>query len=162
MIRNGGKLVLMALIMAVTPLTASAQVGDTAVVAAMSQDAQDAAKMVDAFHAALVKGDGVAAAVLLSEDALLYEGGHAERSKAEYASHHAGADAVYAAAVPSELLRRSGFADGAMAWIASETRTTGVYNDQPIDRITTETMALRRTPEGWRIAHIHWSSRAAT
>ncbi|OYX47874.1 MAG: hypothetical protein B7Y90_12340 [Alphaproteobacteria bacterium 32-64-14] len=161
MIRNGVQLVLMASLLAMTPLAASAQTGDGAVVAAMSSDAQDAAKTVDAFHAALDKGDGVAAAAFLSEDALIYEGGHAERSKAEYASHHAGADAVYAAAVPSKLLRRSGFANGGMAWVASEARTTGVYKDKPVDRVTTETMTLRKTPEGWRITHIHWSSRAA-
>jgi ketosteroid isomerase-like protein len=130
-------------------------------IAAMSSDAQEAAKTVDAFHAALAKGDGMAAAVLLADDALIYESGYVERSKDEYASHHAGADAAYAAAVPSKLTSRSGVADGGLAWIASESRTTGKYKDKPVDRVTTETMLLRRTADGWRIVHIHWSSRAA-
>lgn len=132
------------------------------VVAPMSSEAQEAAKAVDAFHAQLSRGDGAAAAALLADDALIFESGHAERSRAEYASHHAGADAAYAAAVPSRLMRRNGFVDGDTAWIVSESRATGNYKDKPVDRVTTETMILRKTAEGWRIAHIHWSSRAAS
>lgn len=147
---------------ATMPLAAAAQTSSAPIIAAMSAEEQEAARIVDAFHAALAKGDGAAAAALLAEDALIYEGGHAERSKAEYASHHAGADALYAAAVPSRLLRRDGFSEGGMAWIASESRATGVYKDKAVDRLTTETMILRKTPAGWRIVHIHWSSRTAT
>jgi ketosteroid isomerase-like protein len=132
------------------------------VVAPMSSEAQEAAKAVDAFHAQLSGGDGAAAAALLADDALIFESGHAERSRAEYASHHAGGDAAYAAAVPSRLMRRNGFVDGDTAWIVSESRATGYYKDKPVDRVTTETMILRKTAEGWRIAHIHWSLRAAS
>lgn len=161
MIGNPLRLVLAVTLLAVTPLQASAQVGNTPAIAAMSAEAQEAAKVVDAFHAALAKGDGASAAAFLVEDALIYEAGHAERSRAEYAGHHAGADAIYAAAVPSKLVQRSGFASQDLAWITSESRTTGTYKDKPVDRVTTETMILRRTKEGWRITHIHWSSRAA-
>ncbi len=161
MIRNSVRLVLTASLLAMTPFVATAQNTGAPIIAAMSSDAQEAAKAVDAFHAALRKGDGAAAAALLADEALIYEGGHAERSKAEYASHHAGADAAYAAAVPSKLTHRSGVADEGLAWIASESRTTGKYKDKPVDRVTTETMILRKTAEGWRIVHIHWSSRAA-
>lgn len=161
MIPNSVRLILAASLLAMTPLVATAQNTGAPLIAAMSSEAQEAAKAVDAFHAALAKGDGAAAAALLAEEALIYEGGHAERSKAEYASHHAGADAAYAAAVPSKLTHRSGVADGSLAWIASESRTTGKYKDKPVDRVTTETMTLRKTAEGWRITHIHWSSRAA-
>lgn len=128
----------------------------------MSSGAQEAAKAVDAFHAKLAEGDGATAAALLADDALIFESGHAERSRAEYASHHAGADAAYAAAVPSKLTHRAGFVEGDTAWIVSDSRATGTYKDKPVDRVTTETMILRKTAEGWRIAHIHWSSRAAT
>lgn len=161
MIRNSFRVVLAASLLAMTPLVATAQNSAAPVIAAMSSEAQEAARTVDAFHAALGKGDGAAAAMLLAEDALIYEGGHVEQSKAEYASHHAGADAAYAAAVPSKLTHRSGVADGGLAWIASESRTTGKYKDKPVDRVTAETMILRKTSEGWRIVHIHWSSREA-
>jgi ketosteroid isomerase-like protein len=162
MMRRGFQLVIAASLLAMTPLIATAQNHGAPATAAMSSQAQEAAKAVDSFHAALSRGDGVAAAALLAEDALIFEGGHAERSRAEYASHHAGADAAYAAAVPSKLTQRSGVVDGGVAWITSESRATGKYKDKPVDRVTAETMILRKTAEGWRIVHIHWSSRAAS
>ncbi len=136
------------------------EIGST--VAALSPAASEAAKVVDAFHAALAGQDAAAAAALLSDGVLIFEGGYVERSKAEYASHHLGADAAYASAVPTSLVKRSGFADGDMALIASETRTTGTYKDKPVDRLSTDTMILKQEASGWRIVHIHWSSRAAS
>ncbi len=82
MIRNSFRLVLAASLLAITPLVATAQNAGARPIAAMSSEAQEPAKAVDAFHAALAKGDGAAAAALLAEEALIYEGGHAERSKA--------------------------------------------------------------------------------
>ena len=162
MTRDLSRWILAASFLASIPAVAIAQNGQAPSVALMSSEAQEAAKAVDAFHAGLASGDGAAAATLLAEDALIFESGHAERSRAEYASHHAGADAAYAAAVPSTLKHRAGFIEGDTAWIVSESRATGKYKDKPVDRVTTETMILRKTAEGWRIAHIHWSSRTAT
>lgn len=81
--------------------------------------------MVEAFHAALARGDTDGAAALLADDALIFESGGAERSKAEYASHHLGADAKFAQAVPRSVTMRSGATVGDVAWIATEGRTTG-------------------------------------
>jgi ketosteroid isomerase-like protein len=120
--------------------------------------ASGAAAAVDAFHAALRRGDTAAAAALIADDALIFESGGTEHGKAEYAAHHLAADAAFSQAVPSKLIRRSGGGEGNLAWIASEGRTTGKYKGKAIDSATTETMLLRRTPQGWRIVHIHWSS----
>ena len=68
--------------------------------------------------------------------------------------------AAFAAASEATVTRRSGWADGDIAWIASEGRTTGQFNGRAVDRLTTETMVLKRHADGWRIHHIHWSSRA--
>jgi ketosteroid isomerase-like protein len=122
--------------------------------------AMGAAAIVDAFHAALKRGDTAAALALLADDALIFEGGGVERSKAEYAAHHLAADAAFSQAVPSTVTRRAGDSDGTFAWIASEGRITGTYKGQAIDRVTAETMVLRRTAQGWAITHIHWSSAA--
>lgn len=119
-----------------------------------------AAKVVDAFHAALDRGDTIAAAGFLFDALVVFEGGEAERSKAEYAGHHLAADAVFAQAVGSQMTRRSGGASGDLAWVASEGRSLGRYKDREVDRITTETMVLRRVSGTWRIVHVHWSSRA--
>ena len=154
--------VLAASLLVTIPGVATAQNSHAPLSTVLTSEAQEAAKAVDAFHAALAKGDGATAAALLAEDVLIYEGGHAERSRAEYASHHAGADAAYAAAVPAKLTQRSGVVEGGVAWVTSESRATGKYKDKPVDRVTTETMILRRTAEGWRIVHIHWSSRAVS
>lgn len=118
------------------------------------------AGVVDAFHAALRRGDTNAAATLLADDALIYEEGGAERTKAEYASHHLLADAEFSKAVASQMTRRGGSSDGNVAWVASEGRATGTFRGKAVDRVTTETMVLRRTARGWRIVHVHWSSAA--
>lgn len=126
-----------------------------------SPTAAEAAGAVDAFHAALEGNDVAGALAVLADDVLIFEGGRVERSKAEYASHHAPADAAYAAAVPGKLQTRVAIADGAVAWVTSESRAAGRYKDKAVDQLTTESMILRKTPEGWRIVHIHWSSRPA-
>jgi len=120
-----------------------------------------AASVVDAFHGALEHGDTQAALVLLADDVLIFEGGGAERSKAEYAEHHLAAAAALPAAVPSARSRRIARAGADSAWVASESRTTGEFNGRPIDSLSVETMVLRHEADGWRITHIHWSSHAA-
>jgi ketosteroid isomerase-like protein len=129
-------------------------------VSAVSASARPAAAVVDAFHAALRRGDTKAALSYLADNALIYEAGGVERGRQDYASRHLGADAAFAQAVPGTVTRRAGDAVGAVAWIATEGRTTGTYKDKAIDRVTTETMVLRRVGGVWKIAHIHWSSAA--
>jgi ketosteroid isomerase-like protein len=126
--------------------------------AAMSPSARSAAATVDAFHAALRRGDTAAAAALLADDALIFEAGGVEHGKAEYAAHHLPADAEFAKLVASLATRRAGDSNGDWAWVASEGRTTGTYKGKAIDQATTETMLLRRDGQAWKIVHIHWSS----
>jgi ketosteroid isomerase-like protein len=126
----------------------------------VAAEAGGAATAVDAFHAALKAGDTAAALALMSPDVTIFEEGGAERSRDEYASHHLGSDAAFAAASEATVARRSGWADGDVAWITTEGRTTGQFNGRAVDRLTTETMVLKRHADGWRIHHIHWSSRA--
>lgn len=127
---------------------------------AVAPEAADAAAAVDAFHAALKAGDTVAALGLMAPEVMIFEEGYAERSRDEYASHHLGSDAAFAASSEAVVERRSGWADGDVAWITSEGRTTGQFNGRPVDRLSAETMVLKRHADGWRIHHIHWSSRA--
>ncbi len=129
-------------------------------VEAVAAPAGPAAAVVDAFHAALHRGDTNAAQSYLAEDALIYEAGGVERGRQEYASHHLGADSAFAQAVPGTITRRAGEAVGAIAWIATEGRTKGTYKDKAVDRITSETMVLRRVGRAWKIVHVHWSSAA--
>ncbi|HEX8062532.1 MAG TPA: nuclear transport factor 2 family protein [Allosphingosinicella sp.] len=119
----------------------------------------DAAAAVDAFHAALGRGDPEAALALVAGDALVFEDGRIERTKAEYALHHAPADAAFSKAMTSRRLSRTVHAVADLAWVASESRSKGRFRGQDVDRIMVETMVLRRDPAGaWKIVHIHWSS----
>jgi ketosteroid isomerase-like protein len=121
--------------------------------------AREAAAAVDAFHAALRRGDAQAALALVADDALVFEDGRVERTKAEYALHHAGADAAFSKATSTKRLSRTGHATGEVALIATESRTKGRFRGQDVDRIMVETMVLRRDSDGrWKIVHIHWSS----
>lgn len=150
-------------LLTISPTSASAHDPNAATAASLSLEsaAREPASVVDAFHAALARGEVAGALNRLSEDAVIFESGGAERSKAEYASHHAGADAAFAQAVPSRVIRRTGRVTGDTAWILTEGRTTGAYKGRQVDRLTTETMVLLKPGRGWRIAHIHWSSAAA-
>ena len=130
--------------------------------APLALSARAAAATVDAFHAALHRGDARAAAELLADDALIFEEGSAERSKAEYMAHHLPADAAFSRVVVSAVARRSGSAEGPLAWIATEGRMTGTYKGKAVNRVTTETVVLRRVAGTWKIAHIHWSSGAVS
>ncbi|CAM3216775.1 DUF4440 domain-containing protein [Sphingomonas antarctica] len=119
---------------------------------------RSAAAVVEAFHRSLKVGNIEAASALLASNALIYESGEVEHSKAEYASHHLPADAAFAKVTTRKVTRQSGNADADMAWIATESRTTGSYKGRAIDSASTETMVLRRDGNAWKIVHIHWSS----
>jgi ketosteroid isomerase-like protein len=124
----------------------------------LSQRARGAVAIVDAFHAALQRGDTRAAAAFLADDALIYEAGGVEHGKAEYVAKHLPADTEFSRAVSSVVTRRSAKADASFAWVASEGRSMGTFRGKAIHSITTETMILRRVGKGWKIVHIHWSS----
>lgn len=143
------------------PISAHQRAAAVAHEATLAHSARGPAAIVDAFHSALRRGDTAAAAAMLAGDALIFEEGGAERSKAEYVAKHLPADAAFSKAVRSEVKRRAGHSDGTLAWIATEGRTSGTFRGNSVDRITTETMVLRRMGSTWRIAHIHWSSAAA-
>ena len=57
-------------------------------------------------------------------------------------------------------LSRTGDISGDIAFVATESslKSSGT---KPVDLVTTETMVLKRTLQGWRVTHIHWSSRKA-
>ena len=129
-------------------------------VAALAADTAAPVATVAAFHAALSRADRTAVLALLADDVLIFEEGGAELSRAEYAAHHLAADAVHAAATRQTVTRRIARAEGGTAWIATQGRTTGLHKGKPCDRLTVETMVLRNGADGWRIQHIHWSSRA--
>ena len=151
-------LLCLSLVLVLDPMLAASQIPPGAPAVALPPEAQEATATTEAFHRALRSGDLQAAESLLAGDALIYESGGVERGKAEYASHHLPADAAFAKATKRTITGRTGHARGDLAWIATETTTTGTYKGRAINSVSTETMVLRHENGVWRIAHVHWSS----
>lgn len=121
----------------------------------------DSAAVVDAvsrYHEALARSDSAAALELLSADAVILESGGVE-TRDEYRSHHLPADIVYASAVPLVRVVTRVVVRGDLAWVASSSTSQGEFRGRQINSAGAELMVLTRTPSGWRIATIHWSSR---
>lgn len=116
---------------------------------------------VAAFHQALASGDRAAALALLSPEAVIYEAGHVERSREEYAQHHLGGDMAFAKTSTRKVLRQSERIDGDSAIVLEETETTGTSRGKPVHAIGTGTVVLEKQGDGWSIVHVHWSSRKA-
>lgn len=116
------------------------------------------AAAIDAFHAALARGDGPAVAAVLDETVVIYEEGWVDASKAAYVSGHLPEDLIFMRDMRETRFGRAGGVSGDLAWIASQGRMQGRHDGRDVDRDTAETAVLRRTAAGWRIVQMHWSS----
>ena len=123
--------------------------------------ARQAVETVEAFHAAMRAQDGPAAAALLSADLVVYEAGQAEKTRAEYMEVHFIQDMKFAAGTTRAVTRSTARATGEVAVVMSEGTVKGRFQGREIDAVNLETMVLRREASGWKILHIHWSSRRA-
>ena len=122
-------------------------------------DSGDVAGVVRAYDDALRKGDSTAALRLLSDEAVILESGGVE-TKAEYRAHHLPSDIAFAQSVPSQTTAVRVVVRGDVAWAWSTSTTQGEFRGRQINSAGAELMVLTRTTSGWRIAAIHWSSRA--
>jgi uncharacterized protein (TIGR02246 family) len=129
------------------------------VAAAPADPAQAAIDVVEQFSAALKAGDLDRVGALLADDVLVLESGGAERSKQEYLGHHAGADAEFLKDTHVQVTGRTARLAGDVAWVGTESELHASNNGVPLTLLSSETMILARTAAGWRIVHIHWSSR---
>ena len=118
-----------------------------------------AVAVVERFGKALAAGDLKTVGALLDINVLILETGGAERSRAEYMSHHAISDAKFLKGSHHQLKRRTARSAGDLVWIGSESELHASKDGKPLTLLSTETMVLRKTGVDWRIVHIHWSSR---
>lgn len=121
--------------------------------------AEAAVAVTNAFGEALAAADFEQVEALLDPAVIILETGGAERSRTEYLSHHARSDAKFLAGSHSALSRRIARSDGDTVWVASESELHANNDGKPMTLLSTETMVLNNTPTGWKIVHIHWSSR---
>jgi hypothetical protein len=125
----------------------------------VARAAQPAVEIVDKFGTSLAAGDLKAVGSLLDPAVLILESGSAERSREEYLGHHAIADAAFLKGTHQQILRRTARISGETAWVGTESELHSNKDGKATTTLSTETMVLKRTPQGWRIVHIHWSSR---
>ncbi len=126
----------------------------------LAEEAADATAIratAESFHKALAVGEAEKVMSLLLPDALIAEGG-AVQTRSEYESGHLAADIAYAGAVPGRQLTAVVRQVGDVAWITSTFKVQGKFKGKPVDSMAAETMVLAKTPEGWRIRNVHWSS----
>lgn len=121
--------------------------------------AKAAVAVVDAFGEAIAAADFEQVTAMLDPAVIILESGGAERSRDEYLSHHARSDAKFLAGTHSTLSSRRARVDGDTAWVASESELHTSKDGKPMTLLSTETMVLKNTSSGWKIVHIHWSSR---
>lgn len=122
-------------------------------------EARAAVATVDRFFAALTVGDVARAGTELDPQVIILESGGAERSAAEYLGGHAKGDAEFLKTAHHKLGHRTARVSGKLAWVASESELHVQQDGKPAVIVSTETMVLRSTDTGWKIVHIHWSSR---
>ena len=103
--------------------------------------------------------DFAAVEAMLDPGVIILETGGAERSREQYLGHHAKSDARFLAGSHSALTHRRARVDGDTAWVASESELHATRDGKPLTLLSTETMVLGNTASGWKIVHIHWSSR---
>ena len=115
--------------------------------------------MIIDFHAALSSGDEQTVLAALAPGVLIFESGGAERSRAEYASHHMKSDMAFLEQMAREVIEQESSVQGNTAWVVTESRIHGHYEDRDIDLVSIETAVLERGVDGWKIVHLHWSSR---
>jgi ketosteroid isomerase-like protein len=115
---------------------------------------------VAAFHESLASGDQQAVLGLLDPEVIIFESGGAELSRDEYASHHLGADMEFSGATRRKIVEQTNGEAGDTGWVLTRSETRGTFREKEIDILGAETVLLRRGENGWRIVHIHWSSRS--
>ena len=121
--------------------------------------ALSAEETADSLFTALKTGDSELVQTILDPMVLIFESGGVESSLQEYASHHMGADMAFMSSMSREVISRTILEQGEIVVIATQARLFGTYHDKEIDSTSDETLVLQKKEQGWRIMHIHWSSR---
>jgi ketosteroid isomerase-like protein len=124
------------------------------------KSAEPAVACVDRFSASLSAGHLDRAAAELDSDLIVLESGGAEYSAAEYLGGHAKYDAEFLNTAKVTPVSRTARTSGTLAWVASESEIRTEKDGEPEVILSAETMVLQSTDAGWKIVHIHWSSRA--
>ncbi len=123
----------------------------------LSHEEKQVIKTLQAFRQAIVKSNSETATKLLADKARILEGGGIETKK-EYLSHHFFADGKFLSAMEGEIVSRSVFIEGNVAWVTTKSRLQGKYNGGTIDLTSLELAVLKKVNGKWKVTALHWSS----
>ena len=125
-----------------------------------AQEARLPTEIVDNFHRALKAGDTGRVLSMMDRELIVFEYGVADLKLEAYAFAHLPMDMDQAARTQWELQTRRMGGAGDERWVLSTYHVTGPAgaNTPAIDQTTAETVILRRIGDGFRIAHVHWST----
>ncbi|HWE43369.1 MAG TPA: nuclear transport factor 2 family protein [Gemmatimonadaceae bacterium] len=130
--------------------------GDTGAAMAAG-DSAEVVRTLERWRAALQAGDSAAVLALLAPDAIVLESGDVE-TREEYRAHHLAADIAFVRATRSVRSATRVVVQGDAAWATSTSTTAGTFRGRNIDSAGAELIVLTRSPDGWLIRAIHWSS----
>lgn len=117
---------------------------------------QSPASVANAFAMALSHGDGELLKRVASPEIIIYEEGGIEQSFAEYAAGHMKSDIAYMSKVERTIKSQQVVKDTNLATVITHAELRNKSGSG--SRSMLETMVLKHAEDGWRIAHIHWSS----
>jgi len=122
-----------------------------------ADDDTSAALIADQFDQAIKDGDTEAVRNILHDDVLIFESGNVEASLEEYASHHLQADISFMSGMQKEVISRNIFQEGDIAVVSTQYKMRGEYKGRLFDKISMETLVLKKSGSDWKIVHVHWS-----
>ncbi|MDQ7040967.1 MAG: nuclear transport factor 2 family protein [Rhodothermus sp.] len=122
-----------------------------------SPDTTAVQQTVTRFHEALAQGDSATVAQLLLDEVVILEGGRRE-SKTEYLGHHYSRDVAFLQAMQRSIIWQQVRVFDELAYVSTLSRLRGTFRERSYDLASAELLVLHRTPDGWRIGAIHWSS----
>ena len=123
-----------------------------------SADSSAIVSLLARFRDAAAAADSATMLGLLAPDAVILESGGAE-TVSEFRAHHLAADIEFARAVDETRAALRVVVSGDVAWAAGTSTARGTFRGREVNSSGAELMVFTRTPQGWRIAAIHWSSR---
>jgi len=125
----------------------------------ISPEATEAVRVVDSFSSAMTANNLASAGTFLDPGVVIVANGVAHGSRDEYLNTTGKARAVFLGKAQAQLLRRQARGGPNFVWVVSSSTYKATEASKVSTMLNTETMLLRKGPQGWKIIHIHWSSR---
>jgi len=116
-------------------------------------------EIAEAFHKAIATADDAMVEKLLAPDVMILEGGHAQKSRADYMESHMKADMAFIPHMQRTVLDRKVASDGDLAWVTTFSTMKGNFRDRDYDFASREMLVMKRVDGAWQITLVHWADK---